>query len=138
MRNNTSIFLANLKAAARCEDWKRVDSWIPRVCNDPFYINWAQKKALGDKNPIIRDLGASILEKASLTRTAYAEVLPKLVLQVRKDHANYAGFRAACALANHGPKKHYELVIRTLKLFEKDSEVSSIAIGYLKKLEKAR
>ena len=48
---------------------------------------------------------------------------------MRADANNYAGFRAACALAAHGV--HDEEIKTTLQEFSKDKEVGTIAKNYL-------
>ncbi len=47
----------------------------------------------------------------------------------------YVGFRAAFALANHGPGAYRERVVEKLNEALRDKDVESIARGYLNRLK---
>jgi len=64
------------------------------------------------------------------------ELRPKLAEQLRRDSTNYAGFRAACALAAHNPGEYLTSTLRALQRFSRDKDVARIAKSYLKKLDK--
>lgn len=128
--------LIELKKLAKNEKWEKIDRVIPRVCKQPIYINWAIVEGLKDKNPNIRDLAASLLEKATIPESEFIAIASDLKIVMDKDYKLYSGFRAACALAAHSPLQYPNDVERVLARFEKDPDVTGIAKSYLKKIKR--
>ncbi len=120
---------------ARTENWKSVDEKIPKLCNDIKVQNIALK-LLADKDGNVRDLGASILEKARIDSARFSRMRVPLVMVMRNDNNIYAKYRAAFALANHEPREYTQEVLELIKQASKNKEVGAIANNYLGKLEK--
>lgn len=134
MEKTTKPTIRKLRNAAQSERWDYVDQQIPGVALDPHYVNWASTTALEDSRVNIRDLGASILTAARFGGEKFAQVRQKLGAQLKHDATNYAGFRAACALAEHGAGSYRQAALQVLQKFTTDKDVATIARRYLRKL----
>ena len=117
------------------ENWKSVDEKIPKICNKVKVQNMALRLS-ADKDGNVRDLGASILEKARIDSARFSRMRTPLSRVMRNDNNIYAKYRAAFALANHGPGEYMQEVLELIKLASEDKEVSVIAKNYLRKLGK--
>lgn len=126
--------MEDLINAARKEDWKFVDEKIPEVCNDVKVQNKALK-LLVDKEENVRDLGASILEKARIDSARFSRMRAPLVRVMRNDNNIYVKYRAAFVLASHGPGEYTQEVLELIKQALEDKEVSEFAKNYLRILE---
>ena len=126
--------MEDLINAARKENWEFVDEKIPKVCND-VKVQDKALKLLADKNENIRDLGASILEKARIDSDRFSRMRSPLVRIMRNDDHIYVKYRAAFALANHGPGEYMQEVLELIKQASKDKAVSEFAKNYLRKLK---
>lgn len=115
-------------AAAREERWEAIDSAIPRVCNRPDYTRWAYETGLNDTDDNVRDLAASILEKARFG-SEFKRMRPKLFRLMRSDPHKYARYRCAFALAAH--RVHTAAVKNVLTEATQDKAVADIAQRYL-------
>lgn len=125
-----------LEEAARKENWGFVDENLPLVAKDPDYVSWAYNEGIKNPDSNIRDLGASLLEKAEIAPPQFETMKPALINVMRIDRNNYAGFRAACALAAHGV---YTLRVKTmLEKFSADKDVANIARAYLEKIDQSK
>ena len=133
MAKSSILSIRSLIREAKAEKWEFVDKAIPQIINDPKYSTWAFQKGIHSSSINVRDLGASILEKADIPESRFEVMRPDLANLARKD-SSYAGFRAACALAAHGPGEYTDLVLKTLRKFTKDQEIKDIAINYIRKL----
>lgn len=127
--------IRQLRSAAGSGDWALIDRKIPEIVRNSHYVHWASTTALRDWRVDIRDLGASIIAAARFNEKDFSPIRQKLGIQLRNDANNYAGFRAACALAEHGSGEYASEVMAVLKHFSNDEEVASIAEGYLRKLK---
>ncbi len=121
--------IKQLTDLARAEKWEEVDAKLPKVCNESDVLKWAYLTGLYNKNePNIRDLAASILEKAEWPKMLTQTIRHSLLDVFNKELHPYARFRMACALYGHG--------IRTLAvksaLEEAPQDVQEIAQKYLK------
>lgn len=116
--------------AAKEEKWEIVDSTIPAAVRVPEVVDWAYKEGVNDPNGNVRDLAASVLEKADISSNEIPEVRKALSVQLEDSHP-YARFRAACALAAHGPGEYATDVKIVLKEFRDDPEVRDIAKKYI-------
>jgi len=126
--------LQKLMKAAQAEDWELVDKTIPKACKDQEIVEWAFERGLENPNKNIRDLAASILEKAKIATDKFQGMREKLHRIMVHDKHPYARYRSAFALAAHGAGNYREDTIATLKKAEKDEDVSSIASSYLKRI----
>lgn len=122
--------------AAKREDWDFVDRTIPEAVKDPQVVQWAYQDGLNDEvNGNIRDLAASILEKAKIPSSDIQEVRNRLAQRLSDAHP-YARFRAACALATHDTNHDYQIrIAHVLKEFQADKDVGTIAREYLQRLQ---
>ena len=59
---------------AKSENWDKVDTQIPNIIQNPQYVRWAYETALTDMNKHVRDLGASILEKATISDQEFKDM----------------------------------------------------------------
>ena len=120
---------------AKAQDWGNVDKRIPEVARNAEYVKWAYNNALTDRNGNVRDLAASIIEKATLTDDQFGLMREKLYQRMISDSNQYVRFRSAFALAAHGLKKYKMAVIRTLKQALKDKGVEELARNYLENMQ---
>lgn len=118
-----------LENNARNQKWDSVDRAIPRAVRKSEVISAAMVVWINDSDVNVRDLAGSVLEKAKLTQVQFRQVTPDLLRTISNDGNNYAGFRAACALAAHGYKA--KEVLGVLRRFESDKDVGKIARKYL-------
>ena len=126
--------MEDLIEAARKENWEYVDTRISKVCNDTK-VQERALQLLKDSDGNVRDLAASILGKACIDSGKFLKIRPVLGEVMEKDSNPYARYRAAFALAQHGPGTYKSEVIKTLKQASKDKDVSEIARGYLERLK---
>jgi hypothetical protein len=89
---------------AKAKKWEEADAKIPVVCNYQDVRGWAYQTGLYDKNPNVRDLSASILEKAEWPKDLALKIRRNLLDVFGKEEHPYARFRMACALYGHGCK----------------------------------
>ena len=121
--------IKQLTDLAKAEKWEEVDSTLPKVCNERTVLNWAYQTGLYDKNDAnIRDLSASILEKAEWPKVLAPTIRHALLDVFSKEQHTYARFRMACALYGHGQK----LPQVKAALVEAPKDVQDIAQKYLK------
>jgi HEAT repeat protein len=123
-----------LMKAAREENWVFVDRSISRLNRDSEYYKWAYPDGIRDPNDNIRDLAVSIIERSDIPEREFALMRKPLHGLMLRDSNRYVRFRAAFALANHGPENYREEVIEKLNEAAKDKEVKEIARDYLSKL----
>lgn len=126
--------LSELKRAARLQQWEKIDEKLPQAARDPRVILWA-KKGIESRREYLRDLAASSLVLASLSREAIVSLSPHLYQCAEKYCDHPSGFRAACALAVHNPSAYRERISPILKRWALDKEVGVIAQKYLHSLE---
>ncbi len=119
------------------EDWQFVDESIPLIRNDPTYYKWAFFN-LKDQNRNVRDLAVSIIEKSDVPEEAFAGMRDQLFSMMMGDNHIYVRYRAAFALAAHGPGSYKEQVVATLKSAAQDKDVGEIARGYLRQMSPPR
>ena len=127
--------LRKIADAAKAEKWDEVDKLIPKLVKNPNYIQWAYERALSSSNPNLKDLGASILEKAVIAEEKFSMMRDKLYYRMIEEKNPYVRYRSAFALAVHGPGRYKGEVVRVLKEALSDEEVSTFAKKYLKKLD---
>ncbi len=125
--------MQDLIGAAKREEWKFVDAHLSEICNSPSNIEWALGPGLDDSDGNVRDLAASLLEKADLQPSAFEQMQLRLHNVMMHDSHPYARYRSAFALAAHGPGPYREDVIRVLGEARTDPDVSKLAEGYLTK-----
>lgn len=121
--------------AAKSENWKLVDQRITEVCNN-IEVQKRAIKLLNDSDGNVRDLGASILGKANIPLKRFSNIRPILKRIMDKDSNQYARYRAAFALAEHGAGDYKNDVLGVLNEASQDKDVGEIAKTYLKKLGK--
>jgi len=129
---NISYYVVDLDTViqfARTERWSKVDAAISSLIRDPSVVARAVDDLLRSGNAHIRDLGASILQKA---RAIPSRALPKLYAVMHSHPKGYDGFRAACALAVHSPSYSTRDIRDTLRYFTRDKDVGHMACGYLR------
>jgi hypothetical protein len=127
--------IEELKKAARRGDWDFVDRRIAEIVDEPIYYKWAFLAGTGDLDGNVRDLAVSIIERSNIPEKEFAVMRMPLYQLMLEDDNIYVGFRAAFALANHGPGAYKESVIEKLGEARRDKDVESIARGYLNKLK---
>ena len=130
------LSLNQLVTWAREGNWVEVDKVVPVLSKNPMVVQRAIA-LIEDKNEEnLRDLGASIIEKANISQWAFRSIRPKLANLMNTHPDGYDGFRAACALVVHDPQEYKPQVINVLKHFSKDTEdsVRVIAQSYLTRL----
>lgn len=132
------IELSKLIDAAKSENWEYVDTVIPQIKNNERYYNWAFNQGIKDENDKVRDLGVSIIEKAKIAEQYFSEMREPLYGLMLNDRHMYVQFRAAFALANHGPGAHKEEVLSKLNEAKMDKDVCDIAKTYIKKMRSKR
>jgi HEAT repeat protein len=125
--------IEDLIEAARKEEWKTVDKEIPKVCDqDPIQVRALE--LLRDSDGNVRDLGASIFEKASrIGLGRLSRAIPVLKEIMIGDSNPYARYRSAFALAKHAPERYKQETIATLEEAKDDKDVGKIAREYLKR-----
>ena len=128
--------LKQLIEAAETEKWDYVDESLPKIGGDEHFIRWAYAHGLEAKDKNVRDLAGSILEKATITESAFSPIRSIIAESVEKERHPYAKYRMAFALAAHGVGKYSGKVIPILEEASRDKDVGSIAEGYLKQLKK--
>jgi len=124
-----NAIVRELIALAEKEDWDSIDQKIPVVCNDDEVRNWAYFQGIFSKTDNVRDLGASILEKAEWPKQYYDTIKHYLIGTLSTEKHKFAKFRMACALAAHD--EWTDQVLEVLKTAPDD--VKEIAGKYLKK-----
>jgi hypothetical protein len=124
-----NAIVSELIALAEKEDWDSIDKKIPEVCNDGEVLNWAYFQGIFSKTDNVRDLGASILEKAEWPKQYYDTIKHYLIGTLGTEKHQFAKFRMACALAAHD--EWTEQVLEVLKAAP--PEVKEISDKYLKK-----
>jgi hypothetical protein len=120
--------------AALKENWEYVDGRIPQVCQDEE----VQKRAydlLTNKEPNLRDLGASILGKATIPEKRFSNMRDRLRDVMLSDSNIYARYRASFALAANGCGSYKTEVIGVLNKAKDNPDVGEIALEYLKRLK---
>jgi hypothetical protein len=127
--------IRKLADAAKAENWDAVDAQIPTIVKNPIYVQWAYERALSSSNPNLKDLGASILEKAVIKESQFSKMRDKLFYRMMEETNQYVRYRSAFALAAHGPGTHKEEVIRVLQEASHDKDVGIFAKVYLKQLK---
>jgi HEAT repeat protein len=121
----------DLIQAAKKEEWDVVDKDIPNLCKDPS-VQERAIELLKDTDGNVRDLGASILGKPKINSKIFLRAKPILRDVMTGDENQYARYRAAFALAEHGGYKAQ--VMRVLQEASEDKDVGDIARKYLEKL----
>ena len=119
--------IERLIGLAKEEKWDDIDAEIPKVSRLPEIVKWAYKNGLFESNEQVRDLAASILEKADWSDNQ--RWIHDLVYNtLRQEKHPYARFRMACALYAHGERKPDVVSI----LENAPDDVQPIAQKYLK------
>jgi len=116
--------------AAKEENWGFVDANLPKICNNPSSVAWAENMGLNEENKHVRDLAASLLEK---TKILNARTEEKLYIRMTTDSHHPVRFRSAFALRGHNYGKHQQEVTKVLQQATKDPDIKKIAENYLKK-----
>jgi hypothetical protein len=124
-----------LVADAKSEKWASVDRQLPKIARNKEYAKWAYNEALISRDGNVRDLGASILEKAVLKENQFALMRDRLYFRMMNDSNPFARYRSAFALAAHGPGKYKDSVLRVLYKAMRDKDVKGIARRYVSELE---
>ncbi len=119
-----------LLQAAQQEEWDTVDGALSAGVNDR-YIGWALESGLDVKDPNLRDLAASIIEKSDTELEP--GTLDKLMVLVVGDENLYVRFRAAFALFSHGSRDPKVMETLRAALKDEDDDVVRIARDYLGK-----
>lgn len=125
--------LESLITAAKAENRDFVDKTIPEVAQNADVRDRAIE-LLSDPEGDVRDLAASILTKAHLTRKVMTKLGPRLASMMVNDSHEFARYRAAFALAEHDPKSYAHVLIPILEAAVRVKDVSSIASEYLQKV----
>lgn len=124
----------DLKQAAIAEDWKTVDELLTTKREEimrPVTVAWASGAGLRDSNPNVRDLAASILEKAVPEKDfgQFGADAMQLILDALQNDPNiYVRYRLAFALYQR--KDRSPLVEAMMDEAEKDADVGDIARKY--------
>lgn len=128
--------IRKLESAAQKEDWETVDKALPRAVKNVVVVQAALSRWIDSSNVHVLDLAGSCLRLARLAPDLYAQVREKCFMRMQKNAGNYAGFRFACAIAEHGAEGYTPVVKRVLTRFSKDDdlEVATLARSYLDKL----
>ncbi|HLD04754.1 MAG TPA: hypothetical protein VJG90_03460 [Candidatus Nanoarchaeia archaeon] len=126
--------MQDLIDAAKRQKWEFVDTHLAEVCNDSSNIEWAVGVGLDDLDGNVRDLAASLLERADIQPSAFEQMRSRLHSVMTRDSHPYARYRSALALAAHGPGSYREEVMRVLGEASTDPDVSDLAKAYLSKL----
>ncbi len=121
-----------LERAAREEQWEVVDENLSKL-DGSYSLEWAVRN-FGSEDTNVRDLAYSMIQKLKIEKNYFSKIRNKIAAGMVRDEKNYAGFRAACALAEHGVGKYPKNVKRVLENFSQDTEVGEIARGYLARL----
>ncbi len=124
-----------LEALAIAENWDKIDTMVPEVCNKPGLVEHAYATWMYHENVNVRDLSGTVIEAADIREEKFADMRKNIAEAMQKEDRNYAKFRFACVLARHDPKDFKPEVIDTLHGFTEDADVSDIANDYLEKLE---
>ena len=124
--------MEELIEAAKHERWKFVDSHAPQAAKNDANVVWAYTCGLKDSDGNVRDLAATLLVKARLSKQELQGAIPVLRRVMSKDSNPYARYRAAFALAEHGNKS--QSVINVLREATNDKDVADEARKYLQKL----
>ena len=133
--------LAKLKDAARMEDWRFVDSFIPATIREPRFYKWAFEMGMDpqkEPNVDVRDLAARVIEKADIPPEEFSDMHDALFEHMVSDENKYVRFRSAFALANHGPGQYNKQVMNVLREASRDKDVKEIAEKYLHRIERKR
>jgi hypothetical protein len=121
---------------AKSEKWSDIDSKIPTIIQNPQYIKWAHDTALTEINKHVKNLGARILEKATINESEFKEMRERLYQRMTMDISPQVRFRSAFALAAHGTGRYTAEVIAILNIALHDKDVGEIAKTYLDNLNK--
>jgi hypothetical protein len=128
--------IGKLVEDAKAENWKAVDEQILEIVKNPIYVKWAYDTALADTNKHVRDLGASILEKAIIDEKQFSEMRDKLYQRMIFDSNMYVRYRSAFALAAHNPRRYTAEVLAVINIAVHDKDIGESAKEYLKRLGK--
>lgn len=127
----SETLIKSLVNAAKHERWDLVDSSIAVIAHSPEYYKWAYSEGLKDPDGNVRDLAISIIERSDIPEHEFDLMRESLCGLMLKDSNRYVRFRAAFALANHGPKRYEGEVIRKLEEALGDKDIRGIAQDYL-------
>jgi hypothetical protein len=128
--------LGKLLQAAREENWKLVDSIIPKIKSEEGYYRWAYDVGISYDDGNVRDLAVSIIEKSEIPAQAFSRMRSKLNQLMLGDSNKYVQFRAAFALANHGAGDYKKAVLDKLNEATEDDDIKEIAIAYLRRVKR--
>jgi len=126
--------LKKLMNAAEKEDWDYVDKKILKAVKNPEVVEWAFERGLENPDKNVRDLAATILEKAKISTDKFGSMRKKLYQVMASDINPYARFRSAFALAEHGAGEYKKEVVATLREAQRDDTVRGLASKYLMKI----
>ena len=122
--------IERLIGLAKAEKWGDIDAEIPKVSRLPEIVKWAYKTGLFESNDQVRDLAASILEKADWSDNQ--RLIHGLVYNtLRQEPYIYAKFRLAFALYAHGEREPVVVAVVEEAAKDKDTQVKDIALKYL-------
>ena len=132
MENSTMLEVLNiivkLVEAAKNDDWNSVDAQIQSAVNKEG-VAWACGIGLLDESPQVRDLAASILEKANPTEFPLHDLArAKLHALLKSDENQYVRYRSAFALWTRHVRD--DEVMRTMHQAALDRDVGEIAKEY--------
>lgn len=119
------LSLKDLCEAALREDWDTVDTSLSAAGNEEYQA-WATNSGLEDKDPNLRDLAVSILERSS--QPLEAGIVDKLTTLMKTDENPYVRFRSAFALCGHDLRSDEVEAVRLAA--ESDPDVADIARAY--------
>jgi len=117
--------LKKLAESGKDADWEQIDAEIPKICNNPLYLERCGK-LINNENEGVRDLAVSILEK---TKHLTGRNKKMLSILMKTDPNNYVKYRSAFALAAHGDMSNK--IKNVLEQAKGDEATAEIAEGYL-------
>ena len=129
--------LEKLIDAAKQEQWIEVDEAIPKICDDPEYINWAYGEGTLDDDGNVRDLAVSILEQAQIAPKVFDGMRERLYNIMMGDDNEFVRYRCAFTFVNHGPGDYKDEVIEVLNeaARHQEQDIADMAKAYLEGLD---
>ena len=121
------IILDGLIKAAKGGDWDFVNQGIPKICNEPQFVEWAASYAINHEDLNLRLFGVNFIEKSECNLNQ--EQIKSLKSLMKKDNYSHVRHGAGFALFKHNVCSRD--VIQAIKGAAKNSETREKAQGFL-------
>jgi len=118
-------------------NWNFVDANIQKAVT-PQTTERAFTRGIESRNTYARNYNYSLLAAAKIPKPVFDSMRLKIVQGMQTDPDKYVRLRAACLLAEHGPGKYSQEVVKILERHRNDPEEDAkiAAVKYLRRLNR--